>query len=65
VAGVDPRYLLQVVFALRPVVSIIGHIRGIYRAIHVSVKVVGVVLNDERIRMLLGWLAGGARAKSA
>lgn len=31
----------------------------------VSVKVVGVVLDDDRVRVLLGWLVGGVRATSA
>jgi hypothetical protein len=32
---------------------------------NVSVKVVGVVLNEERVRMLRVWLVGGVRATSA
>jgi hypothetical protein len=30
----------------------------------VSVKVVGVVFHDERVRILLGWLVGGVWATS-
>lgn len=31
----------------------------------VSVKVVGVVFHNERVRILLGWLMGGVQATSA
>jgi hypothetical protein len=41
------------------------HSRGVDRADSVSVKVEGVVLFEERVRIPLGWLDGGVRAISA